>query len=314
LEKLIETYLEYRKTLGLSQATLKLDRTCLQKFNQYLAARKLTVDRVTNNEIKDYWSSLQPLSRAFVHKLLLILKAFYRYCYQHRYLLLDPFRNLEIPRYQVQLPKMIPTTAQLRQILEAINLDTWIGKRDRAILELVYSAGLRLSETAGLKLDDLDLANRLVKVTGKGAKTRIVPFGKTAAFYLKLYLKDRPDRLNPILFQSGKTKGRMDRSTLERIFDRYAKQAGLKFRFHSLRHACALHLLQNKAGIRHIQELLGHSCLRTTQIYTQLLPLDLKQAHHRYHPREKEVAKLKTEKNPATSIQSPAFGKAARHG
>ena len=186
------------------------------------------------------------------------------------------------------LPQVIPTSQQLKQILEVIDLSTWFGHRDRAILELVYSAGLRLSETAGLNLSDFDLTNRLLKVHGKGAKDRMVPFGKTAAFYIKLYLKDRPNRSNSAIFQSH-TGRRIDRSSMERLFDHYAGLLGAKYRFHSLRHACALHLLQNKAGVRYIQELLGHSRLESTQIYTQLLPTDLKKAHHRYHPREKEA-------------------------
>jgi site-specific recombinase XerD len=300
LEKLIEAYLEYRKTLNLSRETLKSDRTALQKFQSYLTEHDLTFGEVTKAIIKDYWESLVPLASR--PNYLFILKQFYRYAATHDRLLLDPFYNLELNLKFPLRTYQIPTPQQLRQILEQIDLSTPLGRRDRALLELVYSSGLRANETLRLDLNDLDLKNRLVKVRGKGGKQRIVPFGKTAAFYLKLYMKDR-DRTNPALFQSCTPDHRRIGPDIPgNRFHYHAEAFDLSFKFHSLRHACALHLLQNKAGIRLIQELLGHSELNSTQIYTKLLPLDLKKAHRRYHPREKEAAKHK-QGIPASSFQ-----------
>lgn len=288
MEELIQEYLEYRKTLNLSSQTLKLDLTSLRRFQTYLTDRRLTPAAVNRQIIREYWESLAPLSPGTIQNYLVDLKLFYRYCRSRNLVLCDPFYNLELPREVPDLTYQIPTPQEMRQILESIDLTTWIGLRDRAILELVYSSGLRADETARLNLENLDLNNRLVKVRGKGDKERIIPFGKTAAFHLKRYLKIRPRGQNPALFLNRFGK-RVNREILEERFHLHAQKVGLWFKFHSLRHACALHMLQNNAGIRYIQELLGHVELRSTQIYTKLLPLDLQKAHRRYHPREKEV-------------------------
>jgi site-specific recombinase XerD len=288
LDKLIDEYLEYRKTLNLSRDTLKGDRVSLAKFKCYLAMQGLALEQTTPAILRNYSLWLISLNPGTRRKYLVGLKGFYQYLWTHHFLLQNPFRQLELPRDKPGAMRPIPTPGQLRQILDSLDLTTRIGLRDRAILELVYSSGLRANETVGLDLTDLDLANRLVYVKGKGRKERVVPFGKTAAFYLKLYLKDRAKTGSPALFQ-GRTGERITRDILEERFRFYNQRLGMNFKFHSLRHACAVHMLQNNAGIRHIQELLGHCRLETTQIYTRLLPLDLQKAHRRYHPREREV-------------------------
>lgn len=285
MEKLIQEYLEYRKTLNLSRQTLQNNWVQLRKFHTYLIKKHMSWNKVSPATIMAYWNWLQPLASR--PNYLITLKQFYQYAVTHDLILLNPFRNLELDLGKPSQVYRIPTFQELRQILESINLSVWYGRRDRAILELTYSSGLRADEIIRLNLEDLDLANRLVRVRGKGAKERTVPFGKTAAFYLKMYLKDR-DRKNPALFQNL-TGGRICHNILQKQLKRYTKTLGFNFKFHSLRHACALHMLQNNASIRYIQELLGHSHLESTQIYTQLLPLDLKKVHHRFHPREKGV-------------------------
>lgn len=285
-EKLAEEYLKYRKTLNLSRETLKADYIRLDKFANYLAVHEIDLKNVNGSTIRDYHEWLDPVKSRFIY--LLTLKRFYHYALTHEQLLIDPFHNLELRPVKSNPTYQIPTPEQMRLILEGIDLATWTGRRDRAFLELVYSCGLRRSETIQLNLADIDLKNRLVRVFGKGKKERNVPIGKTALYYLKLYLKDRPNRTNPALFQSRDGE-RIGSCTMYQRFNACAGQQGLKFKFHSLRHACALHMLQNKAGIRHIQELLGHKNLETTQIYTQLIPSDLKKAHQQFHPREKEA-------------------------
>ncbi|HEX3047012.1 MAG TPA: tyrosine-type recombinase/integrase [Bacillota bacterium] len=291
MEKLIKTYLEYRRTLGLSKETLNLDRSALRKFQGYLQSHGLQFDKITIPEVRDYFSyitaTLKPVG---AYKFLNILKCFYRYLYDRNLILFNPCRNFELPEFKQPLPKNIPTREQIKQLLELPDLTTKYGIRNRAILELVYSSGLRLREVTRLDLADLDLKNQLLRVRGKGNKERIAPFGKPAAFYLKKYLQIRPNIQEPALFLSSLRK-RLHHTTLEVMIESYAQNLGIKLTFHSLRHACALHLLQNKAGIRYIQELLGHSDLSTTQIYTRLLPLDLKKAHTQGHPREKEARK-----------------------
>jgi len=289
LEKLLKNYLEYRKTLGLSPRTLAMDQKAILKFNDYLESRRLEFANFTPTELTGYQACLMAdMQPTAAYKYLSVLKCFYQYLYNQHQILFNPCRRLELPEYQRPLPQKILSREQVKQLMELPDLTTLYGLRDRAILELAYSSGLRLSEVVGLSLSDLDLKERLLRVRGKGNKERIVPFGKTAAFYLLRYLRARPRVPDTSLFISHLKTG-IGIGTLQAMVEMYSKRLGFRFSFHSLRHACALHLLQNKAGIRHIQELLGHSDIRTTQIYTRLLPLDLKQAHATGHPREKEA-------------------------
>jgi integrase/recombinase XerD len=289
LEKLLKNYLEYRKTLGLSPRTLEFDKKAILKFNDYLESRRLEFANLTPTELTGYQAYLMAhLQPTGAYKYLSILKCFYQYLYNGSQILLNPCRGLELPEYRRSLPQKILSREQIKQLMELPDLTTLYGLRDRAILELAYSSGLRSSEIVGLNLADLDLKERLLRVRGKGNKERIVPFGKTAAFYLSRYLAVRPRVPDTALFISCLKTG-IGTGTLQEMVELYSGRLGFKFSFHSLRHACALHLLQNKAGIRHIQELLGHSDIRTTQVYTRLLPLDLKKAHATGHPREKEA-------------------------
>ena len=289
MEKLIEDYLKYRKTLGFSPATLEIDGRALRKFKRYLKEHQLSFAGLTTQDLKDYQSyliaAMQPVG---AYKYYSVLACFYRNLYRRQQILFNPCRDLEPIAFKRPLPKHIPSEEQVKKLLELPDLTTKIGLRDRAVFELAYSTGLRLSEIIGLDMDDLDFKNRLVRVRGKGNKERFVPLGKTAAFYLNRYLEVRPPAECPALFVCF--TNRLSINTMgERLKKAYLPKLGIKFTMHSLRHACALHLLQNKAGIRHIQELLGHTDLSTTQIYTRLLPLDLKQAHAQGHPREKEA-------------------------
>lgn len=286
----MQKYLEYRKTLGLSPDTLTLDHTALQKFNRYLQTHGLQFTKITPPEVEAYFSDIAATQKPTgAYKFLSVLKCFYRYLYGQNLILLNPCRDIELPAYRQPLPKNILTREQIKQLLKLPDLTTKLGLRNRAILELTYSSGLRRGEIAGLDRADLDLKNRLVRVRGKGNKERIVPFGKPAAFYLKQYLQIRPNIQEPALFISSLGNWRLHHNALKEMIKAYAASLGIKLNFHGLRHACALHLLQNKAGIRYIQELLGHSDLSTTQVYTRLLPLDLKKAHSQGHPREKEA-------------------------
>lgn len=289
MDRQIEEYLIYRRSLGLSPDTLHLDQTALRRFNAYLQTHGLQYDRVTSKEIRDYRLHLTgQLQPSGAHQYLSVLKDFYRWLTTQNKLLTNPCRNLEPPRRKYPLPKNIPNLFQIKELLGIPDLKRETGMRDRAIMELAYSSGLRLSEVTGLNLDDLDFKNRQARVWGKGSKERFVPFGRAAAFYLSRYLSIRPRIGDPALFLS--TLGRrLTKKALEKRFAEYVKKAGFTCKFHGLRHACALHLLQNKAGIRHIQELLGHSDLTATQIYTRLSPADLKKVHAAKHPREKEA-------------------------
>lgn len=293
MQEIIENYLESRKIKGLSQETLRGNRLDLKKFTAYLAAKNLEFSRITLTDLQNYHTYLKKegkLGTKQIYSSLAAVRQFYRYCHGENLILANPAAKLELPKYPKNPPQNIPTPAQVRQLLAVPHLNTPVGLRDRAIMELAYSAGLRRNEIINLNRFHVDLSSRQLRVIGKGNTERTVPFGKSAAYYLKLYFKASKNinLAEPALFQTRRGT-RLNKNNLNQNFQVYNKRLGFNFNFHSLRHACALHMLQNKAGIRYIQELLGHSCIRTTQIYTRLLPHDLKKAHQQTHPREKEV-------------------------
>jgi site-specific recombinase XerD len=293
MEDMIKKYLESRKVKGLSPRTIIFDAFALNRFAIYLAAAGLKMNRVTLTHLQAYHAYLQQKYRLCtkgIYSHLTVVRNFCRYCLAENLTLHNPAAKLELPKYPKDAPKKIPTVAQVQQLLAVPDLTTPTGLRSRAIIELAYSAGLRRNEIISLNRADLDLNTRQLRVIGKGDKERVVPFGKSAAYYLKLYLQASRgiNPKQPALFQTRRGT-RLNKNNLNQYFEAYNRRLGFNFSFHSLRHACALHMLQNKAGIRYIQELLGHECIRTTQIYTRLLPIDLKKVHCQTHPREKEA-------------------------
>lgn len=229
-----------------------------------------------------------------VGKLTAVL-AFFRFLYAERFLATDPGRGLEFPRVPPPLPPKILSEAEVVRLLEAPATDTPLGLRDRAILELLYSSALRNSELGALQLEDLDLERGLVRVIrGKGGRSRVVPVGEPARDALEAYLRaGRPQLLkNPRegrVFLSWRGQRGLTREDVAQLVQRAARQAGLEQRVtpHLLRHCCACHMLARRAGLRHLQELLGHRSLESTQIYTQLEVSDLRRVHRRCHPRER---------------------------
>ncbi len=293
--ELITKYLQSRKIKGLSPGTLTIDERAFKNFNTWLLTNNLNYQQLNSNHFKEYHHFLKKttLTTATIAKTLLIVKKFYHYCQTENLLLKNPTLQLEIPKYSRTTTKKIPYPQEIALILNSPNLTKLTGLRDRAALELTYSAGLRIGEIAALKKEDLDFNNQTARIIGKGQKERIVPFGKTATYYLRLYLK-KSKHLTPqsTFFFKTQTGAPMKEATLRKSFYAYTQKLGFKLSFHSLRHACALHLLQNQAPINLIQELLGHSRLETTQIYTKLNPQDLKQMHQNTHPYEKELLNL----------------------
>jgi site-specific recombinase XerD len=293
IQEMITDYLEYRKIKGLSPQTLRHDQFALKIFTQYLLKQNLKINLVTLANLQNYHTYLNEQGKLGVKEIysrLGVVRQFFHYCHTENKVLHNPAAKLELPKYPKTAPHNVPTIEEVKLLLTVPDLKTLNGLRNRSIMEVAYSAGLRRNEVISLNHRDVDLNARQLRVLGKGNIERVVPIGKSAAYYLNLYIKAsrkiNPD--NPAIFQTRRGT-RLNQANLNAFFSSYNKKLGFSFTFHSLRHACALHMLQNKAGIRYIQELLGHSCIRTTQIYTQLLPLDLKKAHERSHPREKEL-------------------------
>jgi integrase/recombinase XerD len=197
----------------------------------------------------------------------------------------------------VESPKLLPSTpevfslGEVEQLLAAIRQDTPEGLRDRTLFELIYSAGLRVSEATGLTLDRLHLVEGVVRVTGKGDKDRFVPLGSQALQWLAKYLNDaRPKLLKDSRITAVFLNFRGDelgRKGIWKNFKQYAVKAGLEGKVHTLRHSFATHLLAGGADLRSVQELLGHVSINTTQIYTHVDSGELGRAHRKFHPRER---------------------------
>jgi integrase/recombinase XerD len=238
----------------------------------------------------------QPLSLETQRARLLCVKMFFQWQRKRGLILIDPAVDLQMPRIGRRLPKDIPTVKEIRKIMNQPRTETRFGLRDRAILETLYSTGIRNSELCHLTIRDVDLSRQEVRVNnGKGQTDRIVPMGSVAAAYIGQYIEAaRPGFVQKhptdVLFTRGTGKTLTIRE-IELYVEKYVKRAGINKRItpHTLRHACATHMLKGKASLRHIQEQLGHKTIATTQIYTHVDITDLKKEHQRCHPREQAL-------------------------
>jgi integrase/recombinase XerD len=210
------------------------------------------------------------------------------------YLTRDPSAGLHYPRLPKTLPRNILTPQEARRIIEKPDTQTVLGYRDRTILEVVYATGLRKSELMNLVVGDVNLEEELLRINrGKGDKDRVVPLSHISCQYLETYLKAiRPQLLGDgqtdKLFLSQQGRG-MGKNTISYLVEKYARLAKIKKHVtcHVWRHSCATHLLKNQANLRHVQAILGHRSLSTTERYLHLTITDLKEAHRKFHPREK---------------------------
>lgn len=228
------------------------------------------------------------------------LKRFFEYL-EHTYqLLYNPAVSIRMPQLGDRLPKNIITKEEAKQILHAPNTATLMGIRDKTILELLYTTGIRLEELYNLTIYDVDYQDGFLRVNkGKFAKDRILPLGSVCCKYLREYIK----QVRPVLTKQnkderalfiGKCGRKMNKQIIPRMIKYYAKAAGIEKRVstHTWRHTFASHLLADGADIIHVQKLLGHSTPEVTQIYTRVTPKEAKATHNRYHPRERDNADI----------------------
>lgn len=223
-------------------------------------------------------------------RLLSCLRGFFRHLVEHGQLQRDPTANLSHPKLGRRLPGVL-TAKEVLALLRAPKLDETTGLRDRAMLEVLYATGLRVSELTGLKLASVNLRQGAVRVVGKGGRERLVPMGEQAMIWLSRYLDEaRPElvhgRSSDVMFPSRRG-GEMTRQTFWYAIKRYAVAAGIGKQIspHTLRHAFATHLVDNGADLRAVQMMLGHADLSTTQIYTHVAQSRLKALHAEHHPR-----------------------------
>ncbi|MBK1791952.1 site-specific tyrosine recombinase/integron integrase [Persicirhabdus sediminis] len=279
---------------GLSEAYQSSVVQSLSFLADFAADRKLTEWRELGvDELREFLKSQsaergwQPSTQRIV---VVHLKIFFRFLQSRGELVSDPAEPLIAPKTTTHLPETMNEN-QLAQLLESIDTTRSLGKRDRAMLELFYASGLRLSELCGVRLEDIDLDEGIIRVTGKGEKVRLVPVGDQALKAIQRYLASErkelvKSRTASWLFLSIRG-GRLSSERVREIVKQRAKLAGFDSKIypHLLRHSFATHLLQNGADLRVIQEMLGHADIATTQVYTHVDQKGLKSMHQRIHPR-----------------------------
>ena len=275
---------------GLAENTLSAYRGDLSRFRAWAAARGRRLLDVAPGDLSDFLAEQADTPVRTVARRLSALRAFYRHQLRQGTLDHDPSARLQAPRLGRKLPGSL-SEAQVEELLSAPDPSTALGERDRTMLELLYASGLRVSELVGLTLARINLTQGVVRVSGKGSKERLVPFGEEALDWIERFLANgRNEILNgrpsDALFPSRRARA-ITRQAFWQAIKRYAQRAGIDREVspHTLRHAFATHLLNHGADLRVLQMLLGHSDLSTTQIYTHVARERLKQMHARHHPR-----------------------------
>lgn len=294
MKTVINEFLNYLSVeKGLSQNTILAYGRDLNKYVKYLKSKKISfLSNLKRSTISNFMLYLkdQGLGSNSISRNLAAIKMLHRFLVNERYVKEDVTAVLSSPKLWKRLPDVL-TIAEIEKLLAVPSLRTKHGIRDKAVLELMYATGMRVSEISSLKVNNLNLDMGFIKCLGKGQKERIVLFGKCASRALVRYLnKTRPKLLKqkdePFLFLSRLGK-RVSRQTFWKTVKTYAKSARIKKKItpHTLRHSFATHLLERGADLRTVQEMLGHSDISTTQIYTHINKERLKQIHKEFHPR-----------------------------
>ncbi len=277
---------------GLSDNTRHAYRSDLALFNGWLQEQGVDLMSVSREAILDHlgWrvdNGYKPRSTA---RLLSGVRGFYRYLLREKLIAVDPTLQVDMPQLGKPLPKSL-SEADVEALLAAPDLSDAIGQRDRAMLEVLYACGLRVTELISLTLEQVNLRQGVLRIMGKGSKERLVPMGEEAIVWVERYMRDaRHELLNgrpsDVLFPSQRGE-QMTRQTFWHRIKHQAKVAGISRSLspHTLRHAFATHLLNHGADLRVVQMLLGHSDLSTTQIYTHVARARLQEMHAKHHPR-----------------------------
>lgn len=284
---LIDQFLDhYWLSTGASQNTLSAYRSDLQLFDQHLPT---AIEKVSAHHIQDYFKQRQ-LSASTQARILTCLRLFYQYLIRSQLISDNPTATLHHPKKAQKLPIFL-NVEEVDKLLSTPDEKTIFGMRDRAMLELLYSCGLRVSELINLNYHNINLNEEYIRIFGKGNKERILPMGEMAIEFLSTYENQaRPALLKAkqtdFYFLSNRGSG-MSRQNFFYIIKNYAAQAGIDKTLspHSLRHAFATHLIQSGADLRSVQLMLGHSDISTTQIYTHIQNVQLKTQHAKHHPR-----------------------------
>jgi integrase/recombinase XerD len=304
LTLLAEEFARSMKIRNLSKQTIKGALWRLGKFLDYLEAQGIThIDGITKDVVRTYQVELyqsinkkgSPNTISYQNTMLSAVKQFLHFLKEHDHIVSDPARDIRFAKEPKRLPRGVLTPSEARKILHAPDTKSVIGYRDRTILEVLYSTGIRKDEINNLTIADVDYTDGFLRVNdGKGKKDRVVPLGRIACRYLENYIETvRPelirDPYNNHLFLSLRGN-KLSKNVVWELIKNYAKAARIKKNVHphTFRHTCATAMLKNKADLRVIQELLGHASLNSTQIYTHISITDLKEIHKKCHPRERD--------------------------
>ena len=278
---------------GLSQNTLDSYQRDLKALTKWLDESNRSLQSVRREDLLKYLadrmgSGIKARSTA---RALSCLRSFYRYLLREKVIKVDPTLRIDNPKLGRPLPDSL-TESDVERLLAAPDLTTPIGIRDRAMLEVLYACGLRVTELVSLRLTDMNLRQGVLRVMGKGSKERLVPLGEEAISWLQRFIQESRDELlkknlsEDVVFPSNQGK-LMTRQTFWHRIKIHAQDAGIKKKLspHTLRHAFATHLVNHGADLRVVQLLLGHSDLSTTQIYTHIAQQRMKELHAEHHPR-----------------------------
>lgn len=303
MQSAIDRFLRFlRVEKNCSDLTIKSYREDLCLLVEYFEdSRGATpaLESITPQDLRRFVSALHDAgyARSSISRRLACLRSFFRFAQREGLVSSNPAKPLRNPRRERKLPHFL-TNSEMGRLLAAPDPGDPLGARDRAILETMYSAGLRVSELVGINFEDLDLADGLVRIRGKGRKERLAPLGSHAVRALRRWFKarrelpksDRPGETDPVFV--NKFGARITTRSIRRMLEKYLKQTGLDLRTtpHTLRHSFATHLLDRGADIRSVQELLGHKSLVTTQIYTHVSTASLRKVYERAHPRARKQA------------------------
>ena len=277
---------------GFSDHTIKSYKNDINKFLNFLLERKIELKEVSKIEIRDFLADQYDLglSKKTIARRLASIKSLFKFLFNSSFVTKNPTLFLSTPKISKKLPDFIDEK-MINELMNQPDLGSEKGLRDKAVLELFYSTGMRLSELISLNISSVDDKNNLIRVTGKGSKERLIPFGKRAKFSIENYLKKRALNWNSLnkeipLFVNNKNE-RVPRRTIQRRISNYIKMiaSGKRLGPHTLRHTFATHLMDRGADIRAVGDLLGHSSLSSTQVYTHVKPERMKQVYKQSHPR-----------------------------
>ena len=295
MELFLKEYLAHLKLeKNLSINTVSSYKNDLNSFISFL--KNYSIDdpsAISSDHISSYFKTLKQLglSGSSSARYFSSLKGFFLYLIKNKYLLKNPIDKISAPRISKKLPGVLEIN-EVEKILAAPNVEDKFGLRDKAILELFYACGTRVSELINLKVSDLYFNDEIIRVFGKGSKERLIPIGSSAINWISQYLK----KSRPLLMKKLKSENylflnsrssKISRMGVWKIVDRYVKAAGITkdVHPHTFRHSFATHLLEGGADLRAVQEMLGHADISTTQIYTHIDRDYIKQIHKQYHPR-----------------------------